>query len=186
MDNRICLYRYFDADDALLYVGVSADPFVRRGQHARKDWMRELRYAEFEWFSSRSDALDAEKQAIWRERPKWNIVHARTPRALRTTPAVVEAREAEQTPIVEQDSVKPADHMPPKMFGPPAPYEQIAVSPEGVLIDGVPEAHHFRPSEQERAIKVCREGDIMHVPPHVGLRHDFWERVFANGGYRAN
>ena len=54
------LYRYFSADGALLYIGISNAPFTRIGR------------IEVEWFSTKSKASDAERRAIASESPAWN------------------------------------------------------------------------------------------------------------------
>lgn len=67
------LYRVFDAQDRLLYVGVSYSVFLRLGQHNDKaGWARYAVKITLERFSDREAAIDAEAEAIRTEDPVWN------------------------------------------------------------------------------------------------------------------
>ena len=71
------LYRYFNADGDLLYVGISANAFARMTQHqAGAQWWTEIATVTVEWFDSRREVLDAERDAIKSESPIWNKQHA--------------------------------------------------------------------------------------------------------------
>jgi predicted GIY-YIG superfamily endonuclease len=71
---KTTLYRYFDSDNRLLYVGVSGDNTKRQSQHRRSSfWFGEIMSATFEHYDSREDALEAEAQAIKREHPMHNV-----------------------------------------------------------------------------------------------------------------
>jgi predicted GIY-YIG superfamily endonuclease len=71
------LYRYFDEDDTLLYVGITNSPLVRMSQHLRdKAWFRNAIRTTYEHFSSRAEVEAAEVEAIRTEKPKYNIAHA--------------------------------------------------------------------------------------------------------------
>ncbi len=73
------LYRFFDSDDRLLYVGIAGNPGRRWTRHAAdKLWWGEVKRAEMAHFHSRQEALDAERDAIISERPIHNVVHARS------------------------------------------------------------------------------------------------------------
>lgn len=70
------LYRLFDDESRLLYVGISASRLgaKRFGQHSRsKDWWQEIAYARLEHFESRQIALRKEEEAIGTENPMHNI-----------------------------------------------------------------------------------------------------------------
>jgi excinuclease UvrABC nuclease subunit len=68
-----CLYRYFDADGNLLYVGMASNPLSRLTTHAAsKPWWHELASAKVEHFETRIEAERAETEAIERERPRYN------------------------------------------------------------------------------------------------------------------
>lgn len=67
------LYRHFDADGALLYVGISKDVESRFKQHSdRAIWVQFAASHTGEWLPSRRDALTAEARAIEAERPLFN------------------------------------------------------------------------------------------------------------------
>lgn len=72
---RSCaLYRHFDSDGALLYVGISVHPTLRTYQHMHvSDWSDEIANITVERFDARSKALAAETEAIRVENPKYNI-----------------------------------------------------------------------------------------------------------------
>jgi predicted GIY-YIG superfamily endonuclease len=72
------LYRHFATDGALLYVGVSLSWPARTKAHAKgSHWFEQVSRVEIERFRTRDEALAAEREAIKRERPKFNIVHNR-------------------------------------------------------------------------------------------------------------
>jgi predicted GIY-YIG superfamily endonuclease len=71
---KITLYRYFDSDDRLLYVGITGDNTKRQSQHRRNSfWFGEIVSATFEHFDNREDADEAESNAITKEKPMYNI-----------------------------------------------------------------------------------------------------------------
>jgi len=70
------LYRHFDANGVLLYVGVSLSAIERLRQHRdASHWSREIARVEIKWFLHRSDALNAEREAVRKENPKYNVQH---------------------------------------------------------------------------------------------------------------
>jgi hypothetical protein len=72
------LYRHFDADDKLLYVGISLSPTYRLSQHGDcSPWFGRIARITIEWFDSRDAAMAAERQAIKAEKPECNVVHNR-------------------------------------------------------------------------------------------------------------
>jgi predicted GIY-YIG superfamily endonuclease len=74
---RTAIYRMYDEDGALLYIGVSRDFGHRWTQHARKQpWYDLVDRQTVEWRASRHEALTAETAAIKVERPKFNVVHS--------------------------------------------------------------------------------------------------------------
>lgn len=79
MDNsteKTTLYRYFDSQGQLLYVGITRDNSKRQSQHNRDSfWFGEVASAKFEWFESRTQAHAAEKKAIQSEKPLYNKQH---------------------------------------------------------------------------------------------------------------
>lgn len=70
------LYRHFDEEGALLYVGISLSWPARTKAHARGSrWFDRVARVEIERFPTRDEALIAERDAIKAEHPKFNIVH---------------------------------------------------------------------------------------------------------------
>jgi hypothetical protein len=71
------LYRHFDAEGRLLYVGISENARVRTGSHAiTKDWFLDVATTTYQrGFSSREELADAEYLAIKVEVPLWNLQH---------------------------------------------------------------------------------------------------------------
>lgn len=70
------LYRFFDASDDLLYVGVTANPGARWPKHASgKPWWTEVSRVQVENYTDRPSVLAAEKAAIQTEAPRYNVMH---------------------------------------------------------------------------------------------------------------
>lgn len=71
--NETALYRHFDADLNLLYVGISLSPLARLADHANgSSWFSRIWGITVERFGSRRAALYAEARAIADERPLYN------------------------------------------------------------------------------------------------------------------
>jgi predicted GIY-YIG superfamily endonuclease len=89
------LYRFFSANDGLLYVGITKDLGTRLKSHNReKTWFREVAYIRVEHFDSREDVELAEYRAITEEHPLWNITYRVVPGAHVTLAEVIAAWEA--------------------------------------------------------------------------------------------
>lgn len=72
------LYRHFDADGRLLYVGISLSPARRLSNHAAGSrWADKIAHVTIEWLPTRQEALAAEGRAIASENPLHNIVGRR-------------------------------------------------------------------------------------------------------------
>ncbi|NXY94470.1 GIY-YIG nuclease family protein [Streptomyces sp. BR123] len=72
-DGRTALYRLFDEEGRLLYVGVTSNPSKRWSFHKRKKaWWPLVRIREIEWYLSRTEALTMEAQEIATKRPLHN------------------------------------------------------------------------------------------------------------------
>lgn len=89
------LYRFFDAEDVLLYVGRTVDPGSRWKNHSKaKPWWIDVVTVRAEHFPDLESVSAAERRAIETEHPRYNIVH-RKPRTAalaetpKTTPDVV-------------------------------------------------------------------------------------------------
>jgi hypothetical protein len=68
-----CLYRHFDADGVLLYVGITLSIGVRTSAHRRgAPWFRDVARIEVAHFTSRADCALAERVAIHTEKPLHN------------------------------------------------------------------------------------------------------------------
>lgn len=72
---RTALYRFYDADDALIYVGVTGELKKRIAAHARKPWWPTVARQTVDWHEDRSDALAIETEDILKHRPQWNMRH---------------------------------------------------------------------------------------------------------------
>lgn len=75
-DRPHALYRFFDASDVLLYVGITVDLGARFKKHGGdKPWWGNVDRIGIDHFATRKEALDAERKAIKEERPLHNVVH---------------------------------------------------------------------------------------------------------------
>lgn len=72
---RTALYRFYDASDVLLYIGITGDVETRWNNHARKRWWPEVARKAVEWHEERDAAEVCEKAAIKAEKPLYNIAH---------------------------------------------------------------------------------------------------------------
>lgn len=78
------LYRFFAADGALLYVGITMDPSRRWNEHrSDKPWWSDVATVSVEKFPSRADVERAERDAIVSENPRHN--RAGVPRPMPAT-----------------------------------------------------------------------------------------------------
>lgn len=76
MKKKTTLYRYFDENGKLLYVGITGDNTKRQSQHRRSSfWFGQIASATFEHYETREEALDAESIAIEKEKPAHNQHH---------------------------------------------------------------------------------------------------------------
>ena len=70
------VYRAFDADDRLLYVGCTIDVDKRRRKHGRtSSWAKQATRWTVERFATQAPALLAEQHAIETERPQFNAMY---------------------------------------------------------------------------------------------------------------
>jgi hypothetical protein len=71
-----CLYRFYDAKDRLLYIGITVSLFRRWNNHnALKPWWRKVTRATVEHFPDRASVMRAERNAIRAEMPIYNVSH---------------------------------------------------------------------------------------------------------------
>lgn len=74
------LYRHYDAEGRLLYVGISLSAVVRLQKHNfDAHWSRNIARMDIEHFPSRDAALEAESMAIQSEKPLHNIYQMKRP-----------------------------------------------------------------------------------------------------------
>jgi hypothetical protein len=70
------LYRFFNSEGVLLYVGITLDPGSRWKTHSKeKPWWLEVATVTVEPWPSREMVLRAERAAIIGEHPKHNVVY---------------------------------------------------------------------------------------------------------------
>jgi predicted GIY-YIG superfamily endonuclease len=70
------LYRAYDAQGVLLYIGITMNPGNRFAQHSEdKPWWADVAEIRVEHFGSRKRVLAAERAAIQAERPRFNVIH---------------------------------------------------------------------------------------------------------------
>lgn len=68
------LYRFFDDEGTLLYIGITEAPLVRLDGHAAvQPWWGHVASAKYEHFATRQEARDAEVAAIHSEHPAFNV-----------------------------------------------------------------------------------------------------------------
>jgi len=68
------LYRHFDAQGNILYIGISLSAVGRLSQHKdHSHWFKEISKVTIQRFPTREEALKAEQTAVFSENPKCNI-----------------------------------------------------------------------------------------------------------------
>jgi excinuclease UvrABC nuclease subunit len=68
------LYRYFDRQGELLYIGISKTPIIRLSTHqCQKNWEFDIASITIAYFETRPRAVNAERLAIRAENPRYNI-----------------------------------------------------------------------------------------------------------------
>lgn len=67
------VYKHFDEEGTVLYVGVSNDPMMRTRSHEKEaDWFDDVRSIDVKSYPTREDALEAEANEILSSRPLYN------------------------------------------------------------------------------------------------------------------
>lgn len=78
MSDEHYLYRHYDDEGNLLYVGISVSFLARTQQHKENSgWFSEIKSITIEKHESREEAIEAERKAIQEESPLYNIQHSR-------------------------------------------------------------------------------------------------------------
>lgn len=73
VNQKTCVYRFYDAEGRLLYVGISLNLEGRLAKHRRREWWPEVVRCDVEWFEDRRGAKAAERAAIAEEDPIHNV-----------------------------------------------------------------------------------------------------------------
>lgn len=71
------VYRLWDAQGNLLYIGSAYDPEQRCRGHRKKEWWSEVARRTDEWHPNRWTAYSAESDAVNAEKPKYNVMGSR-------------------------------------------------------------------------------------------------------------
>lgn len=70
------LYRMFNDDGELLYIGITKNRYQRWRDHEKsKPWISEATTWKWEVIDPQADPLEVEKRAIKSERPRYNVIH---------------------------------------------------------------------------------------------------------------
>lgn len=102
------LYRHFDSNNNLLYVGISLSSLNRLGQHRdHSHWFNEISKVTIQRFATRKEALAAERQAVVSENPKCNINLKRTEKEIKKE---VEKQRRAGVAIPRESPNEMADH----------------------------------------------------------------------------
>ena len=73
-----CLYRMYDANGELLYIGISIKVMSRLDGHwSSKDWIGQVETITIERHATAEELENAEREAIKAEKPKHNIIFRR-------------------------------------------------------------------------------------------------------------
>lgn len=73
MADMHAVYRMFDANGKVLYIGISGVVGRRFDQHSQKVWFPQVSTITLEWFPTKAAAVLAERHAILAERPRYNV-----------------------------------------------------------------------------------------------------------------
>jgi predicted GIY-YIG superfamily endonuclease len=81
-DQRTAVYRFYDAEDRLLYVGIAVDVVTRWSWHQRHSpWWPLVERSTVQWRDDRTFAEDEEREAVRSEGAVHNVQgHGKTPR----------------------------------------------------------------------------------------------------------
>lgn len=70
------LYRFYDANSVLLYIGITRNPPARfKGHATEKSWWDMVAHIKMETLGSRDELAAAERYAIITEVPRYNVTH---------------------------------------------------------------------------------------------------------------
>jgi predicted GIY-YIG superfamily endonuclease len=150
------LYRMFNRDGDLLYVGLTNNPKNRFKTHSKtQEWWREVATISVQTFDSRNQLAAAESQAIKDEKPLYNV-------ALNAAPLVVDTSRCPRCKSSE-----------PKLM-PVNEWELL--SPNGMGSVFCPHLFHFPGDELERLLK---KRGIMVLSPYAKARLEHMREAMA-------
>ena len=69
------VYTHRDADDRVLYVGMTQDLSARKSQHKTSPWFNQAKFIAINKFSTREEASEHEKKLIELYDPEFNTCH---------------------------------------------------------------------------------------------------------------
>ena len=73
MSKKPAVYRMFDADGVLIYIGYSTNVLRRIYSYTDFTWYRRIATVKIEHFKTKKEAQQAEKDAIFNESPLYNV-----------------------------------------------------------------------------------------------------------------
>lgn len=79
------VYRMFDEERNLLYIGRTGNAGKRFGDHNTKRWFPLVATIELEWHPTHAVAVAAEERAILAEQPRYNVI-GKMPESRRAVP----------------------------------------------------------------------------------------------------
>jgi excinuclease UvrABC nuclease subunit len=74
------VYWLYDKDDTLLYVGSTVSLRIRVRSHSKIHWWPSVKRLEIKVCETVEEAREVEKEAIWLDRPRENIVGQQKPK----------------------------------------------------------------------------------------------------------
>jgi predicted GIY-YIG superfamily endonuclease len=101
---RHILYRWYNTNDELLYVGITKNAYNRHKQHINnKEWcvLEDLKETKYEYFDSRELLIAAEKLAIVLEKPKYNVTYNENPIPFKTKSAEPRIQSKKKKPEIK-------------------------------------------------------------------------------------
>lgn len=158
------LYRFFNVDGELLYIGITRNPSSRFKSHQHeKSWFSEVTSSTMEHFTSWQELMDAELSAIRRESPKYNIAGTWQP----------------QPPPKSEIRLRQARAQAQSVFGRDANHFQ---SPDSIADDDPPPefSHQHYPCLKCRRFFVYREVDAEGIPTTDTLRCFYCETEWSD------
>jgi predicted GIY-YIG superfamily endonuclease len=73
--NKTALYCHYNTEGTLLYTGISSNAMKRLEEHKQSPWILDISRIDIQYFESRQEARDAEKDIIKTKNPLFNKAH---------------------------------------------------------------------------------------------------------------